>query len=102
LDWACTEADGLGRQGPSWKIIEVFTGKQEGSVMPLTPVGIDIAKSVFQMHYVDAETGEIVNKPIKRAKFLEYFANRAPCLIGMEACGGAQHWARALTRWDTR
>jgi len=66
--------------------------------MKLTPVGIDIAKAVFQVHYVDGETGEIVNKPIKRAKFLEYFANRAPCLIGMEACGGAQHWARALTR----
>jgi transposase len=62
------------------------------------PVGIDIAKAVFQVHYVDGETGEIVNRPIKRAKFLEYFANRAPCLIGMEACGGAQHWARALTR----
>jgi transposase len=54
--------------------------------MPLTPVGIDIAKAVFQVHYVDGETGEIVNKPIKRARFLEYFANGAPCLIGMEAC----------------
>ncbi|SAK81062.1 transposase [Caballeronia catudaia] len=61
-------------------------------------VGVDIAKQVFQVHYVDQETGEIVNKPIKRAKFLEYFANRTPCLIGMEACGGAHHWARQLTR----
>jgi transposase len=66
--------------------------------MSLMPVGIDIAKSVFQVHHVDDETGEIVNKPIKRAKFLQYFANRAPCLIGMEACGGAHHWARQLTR----
>jgi transposase len=66
--------------------------------MELTPVGIDIAKSVFQVHHVDMETGEIVNKAIKRAGFLEYFANRAPCLIGMEACGGAQHWARELTK----
>lgn len=66
--------------------------------MQLTPVGIDIAKSVFQVHHVDMETGEIVNKAIKRAGFLEYFANRAPCLIGMEACGGAQHWARELTK----
>lgn len=61
-------------------------------------VGVDIAKSVFQVHYVDPETGEIVNKPIKRAKFLEYFANRAPCLIGMEACSGAHHWARQLAK----
>ncbi|RQV03602.1 IS110 family transposase [Burkholderia cenocepacia] len=40
----------------------------------------------------------LTNKPIKRTVFLEHFANRAPCLIGMEACGGAQHWARALIR----
>ncbi|HDR9095754.1 TPA: IS110 family transposase [Burkholderia vietnamiensis] len=60
-------------------------------------VGVDIAKQVFQVHYVDQQTGEIVNKPVKRAKFLEHFANRAPCLIGMEACGGAHHWARQLT-----
>ncbi|MGF6548807.1 IS110 family transposase [Paraburkholderia youngii] len=61
-------------------------------------VGVDIAKQVFQVHYVDRETGEIVNKAIKRAKFLEHFANRAACLIGMEACGGAHHWARQLTQ----
>ncbi|MBN3845588.1 IS110 family transposase [Paraburkholderia sp. Ac-20342] len=61
-------------------------------------VGVDIAKQVFQVHYVDQQTGEVVNKPVKRAKFLEHFANRAPCLIGMEACGGAHHWARQLTR----
>lgn len=61
-------------------------------------VGVDIAQNVFQVHYVAQDTGEIVNKPIKRAKFLEHFANRAPCLIGMEACGGAHHWARQLTK----
>ncbi|MBH1409040.1 IS110 family RNA-guided transposase [Pseudomonas fluorescens] len=66
--------------------------------MQFMPVGIDIAKSVFQVHYVDAGTGEIVSKAIKRAVLLEFFANRSHCLIGMEACGGAQHWARALTR----
>ncbi|WP_168788343.1 IS110 family transposase [Paraburkholderia aromaticivorans] len=66
--------------------------------MNRTAVGIDIAKNVFQVHYIDQETGEIVNKPVKRAKFLEHFANRAPCLIGMEACGGAHHWARQLTK----
>ncbi|USX06616.1 IS110 family transposase [Paraburkholderia fungorum] len=63
-----------------------------------TAVGVDIAKSVFQVHWVDPYTGEVVNKAVKRDKFLEYFANRAPCVIGMEACGGAQHWARQLTK----
>lgn len=65
--------------------------------MKHTIVGVDIAKSVMQIHYIDAETGEIVNKPVKRVAFLEHFANRSPCLIGMEACGGSQHWARRLT-----
>lgn len=64
--------------------------------MNLTPVGIDIAKTVFQVHYINRDTGEVVNKPIRRAVFLEHFANLAPCLIGMEACGGAHHWARKL------
>jgi len=64
--------------------------------MNYTTVGVDIAKSVFQLHWVDAETGEIISKQVKRSVFLEQFANRAPCLIGMEACGGAQHWARRL------
>lgn len=66
--------------------------------MLLTPVGIDIAKLVFQVHHLDENTGKTVSKAIKRAGFLQYFANRSPCLIGMEACGGAQHWARELTK----
>ena len=64
--------------------------------MQHTIVGVDIAKNVIQLHWVDLDTGEIVNKPVKRAAFLEHFANRLPCRIGMEACGGAQHWARRL------
>ena len=58
--------------------------------------GVDVAKLVFQIHTVDQETGEVTSKQLKRAKFLEYFANRVPCLIGMEACGGSHHWARQL------
>lgn len=61
-----------------------------------TVVGVDTAKNVFQVYTVDQKTGEVINKPIKRGQFLQWFANRAPCLIGMEACGGSQHWARKL------
>ncbi len=64
--------------------------------MNITAIGVDIAKNVFQVHYVDMETGEIINKPIKRANFLEFFANRPPSLVGMEACSGAHHWARKM------
>lgn len=64
----------------------------------LTPVGMDIAKNVFQLYWVEPETGEIKNIRVRRAKVLEHFANRPAMLIGMEACGGAQHWARELTQ----
>jgi len=66
--------------------------------MKHTVYGIDIAKTVFQLHTVDMTTGEIVSLKLKREKFLAHFVNRQPCVIGMEACGGAQHWARELIR----
>jgi len=61
-------------------------------------VGVDIAKRLFQLHWVEPETGEIVALQLKRERFLEHFANRSKCLIGMEACGGSQHWARELQK----
>ena len=61
-----------------------------------TVVGVDTAKRVFQLHWVDMETGEIADLKLTRAKFLEHFADRAPCVVAMEACGGSQHWARRL------
>jgi transposase len=66
--------------------------------MKSTPVGIDIAKHVFQIHYVDEQSGKTISKQLSRAKLVNYFANRAPCLIGMEACGGAHHWAREFQK----
>jgi transposase len=65
-------------------------------------VGIDVAKRVFQLHWVEIESGEMVSLQLKREKFLEHFANRAPCMIGMEACGGSQHWARELQKLGHR
>jgi transposase len=69
-----------------------------GSEMNRIVIGVDIAKRVFQLHWVEPATGEIVALQLKREKFLEHFANRASCLIGMEACGGSQHWARSLQK----
>ena len=65
--------------------------------MKFIPVGVDIAKNVMQVQFGNTDTGKIFNKAIRRDKFLEFFTNRSPCLIGIEACGGAHHWARALT-----
>lgn len=72
-------------------------GQVIGTVDGQQVVGLDIAKSVFQLHTVDMNSGEIVNQQLKRAKVLTYFANKAPCVIGIEACGGAHHWARQLS-----
>lgn len=72
-------------------------GQIIGTMKGQQVVGLDIAKHVFQLHTVDMGTGEIVNVQIKRANVLEHFVNKPPCLIAIEACGGAHHWARELT-----
>ena len=72
-------------------------GQIIGTMNGLQVLGLDIAKHVFQLHTVDMATGEISNVQIKRARVLEDFVNKPPCLIAMEACGGAHHWARELT-----
>ncbi len=61
-------------------------------------LGIDIAKQVFQIHWVDQETGEIHSDKVKRKNFINYFANQQPSMIGMEACGGAHHWGRLFEK----
>jgi transposase len=72
-------------------------GQVIGTMNGLQVVGLDIAKQVFQMHTVEMNTGEIVNVQLKRGKVLERFANKPACLIAIEACGGAHHWARELS-----
>jgi transposase len=64
--------------------------------MKITTIGIDLAKVVFQIHGVDERGKVAVRKQLKRAEMPIYFANLEPCLIGMEACGSAHHWARKL------
>jgi len=61
-----------------------------------TTCGLDIAKSVMQLHWVDADTGEIGRKKLARAKLAEHFAQLRPMRVVMEACGSAHHWARVL------
>jgi transposase len=64
--------------------------------MNRTTYGLDIAKSVMQLHWVEAETGVIGRKKVVRAKLAAYFAEVQPVRIVMEACGGAHHWARVF------
>ncbi len=64
--------------------------------MKVTTVGIDLAKNVFQVHGVDERGKTVLRKQLKRAQVVQFFANLAPCVIGMEACGSAHYWGRKL------
>ena len=64
----------------------------------ISTIGIDIAKSVFQVHGIDAAGEVVVRRQLKRRQVLQFFAAMKPSLIGMEACATAHHWARELTK----
>lgn len=64
----------------------------------ITTIGLDLAKNVFQIHGVDADQKVVVARQLKRANVLALFEKLPPCLVGMEACGSAHYWARALAR----
>jgi transposase len=64
--------------------------------MKITTIGIDLAKNVMQAHGVDERGKAVLKKALKRHQLAEFFANLPPCLIGMEACASAHHWARKL------
>jgi transposase len=63
----------------------------------VSTIGLDIAKSVFQVHGVDGDGAVVIRKRVSRAKVLEFFADLPRCLIGIEACPSAHHWGRELT-----
>src|SRR5881392_2182169 len=62
----------------------------------VTTIGFDIAKSVFQVHGVDAAGRVIVRRQLKRRYVLPFFQKLPPCLIGIEACASSHHWSREL------
>ena len=64
----------------------------------VSTIGLDIAKNSFQAHAADASGAVVFRKTPSRARVLSFFAAQPPCLVAMEACGGAHHWGRELTR----
>lgn len=65
--------------------------------MEITTIGLDLAKSVFQLHAVDAEGAVVWRKKVRRGALLETLAQVPPCLVGMEACATAHYWAREIS-----
>ena len=62
----------------------------------VSTIGLDIAKSVFQVHGVDVEGAVVIRKRVSRAKVLEFFSTLPSCVVGIEACPSAHHWSRQL------
>jgi transposase len=61
-----------------------------------TTIGIDLAKTVFQVHGVNQTGKAILKRKLRRNQVLDFFAGLEPCLVGLEACAGAHFWAREL------
>lgn len=66
--------------------------------MEITTIGLDLAKSIFQVHAVDAAGTVVVRKALRRSQVLPFFGKLPPCLVGIEACGTSHHWARELAK----
>ena len=66
--------------------------------MEISTIGLDLAKSVFQVHAIDGAGEVVVRKTLRRAQVLPFFAKLPPCLVGMEACGTSHHWAREMIK----
>src|SRR5450631_292264 len=69
---------------------------EEPIMQAITTIGLDIAKSVFQVHGIDAEDKVIIRRQLKRRYVLAFFQKLAPCLVGIEACASSHHWSREL------
>ena len=70
--------------------------EREASVSEARTIGLDLAKRVFQAHGADASGRVVFRKRLRREQVLQFFAGKPPCVVAMEACGGAHHWGRAL------
>src|SRR6516225_989115 len=68
----------------------------------VSTIGLDIAKSIFQIHGVDADGAVVIRKRISRAKLLEFFATLPACLIGIEACPSGLYWSRQVQAFAHR
>ena len=62
----------------------------------ISTIGLDIAKSVFQVHGVDAAGQVVIRRQLRRRQVVEFFQKLPPCLVGIEACASSQHWSREL------
>src|SRR5215468_1250255 len=66
--------------------------------MQVSTIGVDLAKNVFQVHGVDSVGKVVISRQLRRKQVIDFFSKIPPCLVGMEACGTAHHWAREVSK----
>jgi transposase len=84
---------------PDWRGDDVDSTAKEPSMGEISMIGLDIAKNVFQVHGVDAAGAVVLRRSLRRGQVEKFFAGLPPCKVGIEACGGAHHWARTIARY---
>jgi hypothetical protein len=94
---ACDAVDGssTGTRVPSmWVLLGHSMIRRSQAMQTITTVGLDIAKSVFQVHCADADGKMVLRRQLKRRYVLAFFQKLPPCLVGIEACASSHHWSR--------
>src|SRR5262252_1302249 len=79
-----------------WALLKPHDSEEQ-VMQTVTTVGLDIAKSVFQVHGIDAKGDVIIRRQLKRRYVLAFFQKLPSCLVGIEACASSHHWSRELT-----
>ncbi len=86
------------RSGSECGSVRSLHSRKGAVAMSVVTIGLDIAKSVFQVHGVEAAGDTVLRRRLGRTDLLPFFAKQPACVIGMEACSSAHHWARELSR----
>src|ERR1035438_8900735 len=79
-----------------WALLKLPRFGEELTMQTITTIGLDIAKSVFQVHGVDTAGQVVIRRQLKRRSVLAFFQKLPPCLVGIEACASSHYWSREL------
>ena len=91
------DGSSIGTRVPSkWVLLERPKIRRSQIMQTTTTIGLDIAKSVFQVHGIDGDGNVVVRRQLKRRYVLTFFQKLPPCLVGIEACASSHYWSREL------
>src|SRR5262245_61013225 len=91
------DGSSIGTRVPSkWVLLEHPMIRRSQVMQTTTTIGLDIAKSVFQVHGIDGDGNVVVRRQLKRRYVLTFFQKLPPCLVGIEACASSHYWSREL------